>query len=171
MRFFRRAIPWVEKDVLLEGLRVYAPAFASDPEKANFLRGLSELAESWRAAGDPPDVGPLDVPPPPDASAPGEDPWVEQALAQWRMASQTGAGGGQEQEVRLLGFSLTPFHLGGAIHPEAALAFFEGAAPGFDRDRMLEAVTTLSPGFEGHERIRAFLSVLSEILRPSGTGR
>jgi hypothetical protein len=170
-RFLRRAVPWVERDALLEGLRVYAMAFTSDPEKADFLRGLSERAGTWEAMGAPPPVSPLDVPPPPEGGDPSEDPWVEQSLAQWRMASPCGPGGGQDLELRLLAFSLTPFHLGGAIRPETALAFFEGAVPGFDRGRMLEAAATMAPGFEDHEGIRAFLAALSEILRSPGAGR
>ncbi|MHC5038325.1 MAG: TFIIB-type zinc ribbon-containing protein [Planctomycetota bacterium] len=158
--FLRRAIPWIARDVVQEGIRTYAMAFESDPPKKTYLSGLLALAGSWEPTqAAPPAVPALDAEGGAESPFLGEDdPWVLQSAAQW--GHVRGGGGTESMETRLLGMCLTPFHMGGSITIDQALAFFQKAEPAYDRDRMREAASTFLLGFESHPAIGDFLRAL-----------
>jgi DNA-directed RNA polymerase subunit RPC12/RpoP len=164
LRFLREAIPWVEKGVIEEGIRIYASAFVGDEAKTRFLEGLLDGLASWNPSGKPPEVDPLPLPPPSEASA-GESPWVNQAVAHWELASKSGGPIAPELEVRLLGASLVPFHLGGAISVGEALEFYGRAEPGHDRSKLAQTARTFIQGFPEGSPLAAFLEELVEVLQ------
>jgi ribosomal protein L37AE/L43A len=161
-RFLARAIPWVTRDELKRGIDLLLLALSGAPEKTALLEAIRELARSWTCDPNarPGREPPLVIHPPTEEE---EAAWIESALALWSLRR-----GGL---LELLGHPLSTMQVAAVqeqpcgCSARAALAFFERAAPGFDRSAMRDEVTRLQPGFD-HPRVATFLSELRGLLSP-----
>lgn len=161
LAFLRRAIPWVSKADLIQGLDLLAHGMA--PEPLQLLGALRALVwNTW--APDPsqrpaPHVARTDFPAPSTAD---EAAWIESALGLWN-----------HQRGDLLALLAHPLNgmLVAAMHEQpagisarAAMRFFERAWPGFDRAALLAELSRMAPAYD-HPRMKAFTTELAMLLQ------
>lgn len=80
---------------------------------------------------------------PPDHSFDERDPWIRQTLALWDLEHQRNPGA-MPLETSAVGFVMSAFHAGGALHPpQHALAFLEQLRPTLPAREVVDVVRVM----------------------------
>jgi hypothetical protein len=165
--FLRRAVPWLSRQDLHAGIDLLIQA--CPPERRALLAQVRAETETWVAEGQKPSR-----PEPP--TLPAATPDEEQAWVQSNLA--LAAYQRPKSLIELLGYALSAIQVAATTEqptgasPQAAMRFFEGAWPGYDREDMALALARLRPGYDTHPRVAAFTLELAALLdaRPAESG-
>jgi len=161
---------WLPAKALHGAIDLMRQGYASDPSVVTWLAQLGEAMEEWVPQGTRPEpvprLGPRPVAPPTTGDL-GSDPWVVQTLAQWEHGRSGHANNPAGLAMTVLGFMLSPFHLGGSISVDQALAFMERVEPRPERDAMIDAVDLMLRA-EATPVATPMLEALAEALRRRG---
>lgn len=157
--FLDRAVPWLDRNHVIEGLTLYRGSTEPGSPPWQLLTDLMEDLRDWvpDPATRPAPPEPRGAPPPVTAG-PG-DPWVEQTLAWLRMTG--GEATATERAQHLLSYCVLPFQQGESITVEQAWFLVETLGPTIDRTALGEAVRSWLPVAEDDPPQRAFLQALA----------
>ena len=146
LRFLRRAVGWLPRDVMRRQAAQLATAYAEEPKLAGRITELGQALEEWEPTERPEPKAEEEAagPPPAPEGDLSKDPWVIQTTAMWENIRESLDEA--SLEMALLSQAMTPFHMGKGVSAEQAVAFFERAEPDYSRRAMKKALKLMRPG-------------------------
>ena len=163
LRFLRRAVGWLPRDVMRRQAAQLATAYAEEPELADRIAELGRMLEDWEPTERPEPEETQEEAGPPEAPEGdlAEDPWVIQTAAMWE--NVRGSLDDSSLEMALLSQAMTPFHMGKGISAEQAVAFFNRAEPDYSRRAMKKALRLMRPGAQT-DALKEFLKQVGRLI-------